>query len=63
MDLTDLWISLDYPEDSPHTILGKNNSISPSDYFTIDNYESLYRKNIEWLIGETDFLRKNQQPS
>lgn len=61
MDITDLWIGLGYPDDSPHIIQGKENCISPSEYYTMDNYNFLYAKNVEWLRRELEDLKKQQK--
>lgn len=34
MELTDMWIGLGYPSDSPHIIQGHGNNMSPKDYYT-----------------------------
>ena len=60
MELTDLWIELGYPSDSPHVIQGRENNMSPQDYYTEENYEKLYNKNISWLKTELEYLRMNQ---
>lgn len=60
MDLTDLWVGLGYPNDSPHIIQGRDNKIMPNEYYTIDNYDALYKRNVEWLKKELEYLRKNQ---
>lgn len=57
MDITDLWIGLGYPDDSPHVIQGMENGMSPSEYYTLDNYNFLYAKNVEWLRMELEELR------
>lgn len=58
--LTELWIELDYPEDSPHIIQGKDNDISPKEYYTDENYNYLYEKNKQWLRNEVKFLLTHQ---
>lgn len=60
LDLTDLWIDLGCPNDSPHIIQGRENDITPMEYYTIANYNFLYEKNIEWLKRELEYLRENQ---
>lgn len=60
MELTELWMELGYPNDSPHIIQGKDNNISPIDYYTDDNYNCLYEKNCEWLRNEISFLLARQ---
>lgn len=61
VSLTELWISLGCPSDSPHVIQGQNNSITPKDYYTDQNYDLLYKKNAEWLKRELEFLREIQR--
>lgn len=60
MELTDLWSSLGYPDDSPHTIQGRDNHITPSEYYSVDNYNILYQKNVDWLRTELAYLRQYQ---
>ncbi len=60
MNLTDLWIGLGYPGDSPHIIQGKDNNMTPKEYYTIENYNLIYEKNVEWLKKELEYLRINQ---
>lgn len=61
MGLTDLWMELGYPSDSPHIIQGKDNNISPIEYYTDDNYNYLYEKNRKWLKKEIAFLLVHQE--
>lgn len=61
MELTDLWIELGCPSDSPHIIQGKDNQIDPIEYYTDDNYNYLFNKNKEWLKNETDFILAHQK--
>lgn len=61
MGLTELWLELGYTADSPHIIQGKDNSISPVEYYTDANYNYLYEKNKCWLKDEVHFLIQNQK--
>lgn len=61
MELTELWLALGCPKDSPHIIQGKDNNISPNEYYTDDNYNYLYAKNKDWLKSEILFLQNNQK--
>lgn len=56
-DLTDMWIKLGYPADSPHIIQGVNNHITPTNYYTQENYDYLYEKNKGWLQNELEYLK------
>ena len=58
LELTDLWCKLDYPKDSPHVIQGLDNFLSPTEYYTKENYDILYKKNYEWFVKELSFLQK-----
>jgi hypothetical protein len=61
MGLTELWLELGYSIDSPHIIQGKDNSISPVEYYTDANYNYLYEKNKYWLEDEVHYLIQNQK--
>lgn len=61
MGLTDLWLELGYTDDSPHIIQGKDNNISPVEYYTDANYDYLYEKNKDWLRDEVNFLLIHQK--
>lgn len=61
MGLTELWLELGYTDDSPHIIQGKDNNISPIEYYTDANYKFLYEKNKCWLRDEVDFLQTHQK--
>lgn len=52
IELGNIWSSLDFPKDSPHIFQGRNNTISPNDYYTRDNYNYLYQKHLEWIEKE-----------
>lgn len=56
LELTDLWIELGCPADSPHIIQGQDNEISPSEYYTESNYNYLFEKNKKWLKKEIDYI-------
>lgn len=60
MNLNDLWMKLDYPSDLLHAIQGKNNDITPDQYYTAENYNLLYKRNEDWLKGELEYLRGKQ---
>lgn len=57
LQLTELWDKLDYPKDSPHTVQGRNNKISPNEYYTQENYDKLYKANCEWFRKELLYLQ------
>lgn len=61
MGLTELWLELGYTDDTPHIIQGKDNNISPVEYYTDVNYNYLYEKNKRWLSDEVSFLIIHQE--
>ena len=61
MRLTELWLELGYTDDTPHIIQGKDNNISPVEYYTDVNYNYLYEKNKRWLSDEVSFLIIHQE--
>ena len=61
MGLTELWLELGFTADSAHIIQGKDNSISPMEYYTDANYNYLYEKNKHWLKDEVYFLIHNEK--
>ncbi len=58
MELNDLWVKLEYPNDSPHVFQGINNNITPQEYFTEENYEKLFNKAKIWLSNECELIKK-----
>ncbi len=61
MDLTDLWIGLGYPQDSPHILQGIGNNIAIKDYYTQEYYDFLYQRNVTWLKNEVRSIINNQK--
>ena len=55
--MTELWDSLGFPEDSPHIVQGVNNTLSPNEYYSQENYDELYRLNYEWFMKEWQYLQ------
>jgi len=58
IELGDIWVMFDFPDDSPHVFQGRNNTITPEEYYTQENYERLLEIHREWLDKEFDDLRK-----
>lgn len=57
IELGDIWAMLDFPDDSPHVFQGRNNSITPNEYYTQENYIKLLEKHREWVEKEIADLR------
>lgn len=60
MDLSDLWIRLGYPDDSPHVFQGRNNTVNVNDYYSESNYNFLFKHHMSWLKKELQYLQERQ---
>lgn len=54
--LSEAWISLGMPDDCPHVFQGRNNSLSPDEYYTQSMYDYLKEKNFNWLDKEITYI-------
>lgn len=55
--LSGFWAEFDYPVDSPHTIQGRNNMISPHDYYKEDNFKQTLAKHLQWIDNEAKRMK------
>ena len=56
IELNDLWVKLDFPEDSLCILQGVKNNISPQEYYTEENYTYLYNRHLKWIRDKSDYL-------
>ena len=56
IELNDLWVKLDFPEDGPYILQGVNNNISPKEYYTEKNYRYLYNRHLNWIKDKSNYL-------
>lgn len=56
IELNDLWVKLDFPEDSSCILQGVKNNISPQEYYTEENYIYLYNRHLDWIRDKSDYL-------
>ena len=56
IELSDLWVKLDFPEDSPCILQGVKNNISPQEYYTEENYIYLYNRHLDWIRDKSNYL-------
>jgi hypothetical protein len=59
--LADLWITLGFPEDSPHDFQGRNNLYSPQEYYTREVFDSLLCKNKQWVKSEIEYIKSHDK--
>jgi hypothetical protein len=57
--LTEFWANFGFPSGSPHEVQGRENSISPSEYYQPENLVRLLRRHREWIEGERQRLKKS----
>ena len=57
IELGDIWAMLDFPDDSPHIFQGRNNSMTPNEYYTQENYFLLLKNHREWIEKEVSQLK------
>ncbi len=56
IELADFWSTFDYPDDSPHVVQGRGNSISPQEYYTEANLQAILDRHWEWVRNEEPHL-------
>jgi Uncharacterized protein conserved in bacteria (DUF2247) len=61
-ELTSFWNTLNFPDDMPHVVQGRDNDISPVDYYTEKNYQQTIGKHRDWLRSEIAELARGDQP-
>lgn len=54
--LTDFWDKFSFPSDSPHTVQGRGNDMSPIEYYTNKNYLEIVEAHKRWLSDELNEL-------
>jgi|AKYZ01.1.fsa_nt_gi Uncharacterized protein conserved in bacteria (DUF2247). len=57
IELGDIWAKFNFPEDSPHIFQGRNNDITPEQYYTEENYKKLLNKHFIWVSDEITKLK------
>lgn len=50
--LTDFWLYWENPADKPHIIQGIDSDMSPTDYYSDDNFNKLLKAHQIWIIEE-----------
>jgi hypothetical protein len=56
VQLGEIWIDLGFPAGSPHVFQGKDNNITPQEYYTRNNYLYLLDRHRAWLDIEINEL-------
>lgn len=53
LQLTEFWAALDFPDYSPHEVQGKGNGLSPSEYYSQENYAKAVEEHKRWIEQES----------
>ena len=57
LDLSDLWIKLGSPKNFPCVIQGVNNDMTPEDYYSLQNYNTVIKEMKQWIINEKSIIK------
>ena len=57
IELGDIWVEFDFPEDSPHVFQGRGTDITPEQYYTKENYKKLLKTHEDWIKEEIKQLK------
>lgn len=49
LNITEFWVSLGQPNNSPHIFQSVGNKITPETYYTEEMYNVILQKHIEWI--------------
>lgn len=58
IELTEFWEKFGYPKNCPHIIQGKNNNLSPNEYFSNDFFNQMIIRHREWISQQIKGLGK-----
>lgn len=58
LNITEFWIDLGQPEDSPHIFQSVNNKITPKEYYTEDTYKIIIKRHMEWIEKEIEMIHQ-----
>jgi hypothetical protein len=58
LELTDFWSQFNYPKNSPHQIQGRNNTLTPQEFYTRENFNFLLEENKKWLQKTENELKR-----
>lgn len=53
LNITEFWISLGQPDNSPHIFQAVGNKITPEAYYTKEMYDLVLHRHLEWIGKET----------
>jgi hypothetical protein len=59
--LTEFWERFDYPSDGPHIVQGRQNQLTPGEYYTSENFERVVRRHEEWISAEDADLGRGKE--
>lgn len=58
VEFTEFWEKFSYPENSPHVVQGLKNNITPSEYYSKENFDAVFRTHKHWIKSQLEELNK-----
>lgn len=58
MELGEIWTDLQYPANSPHVFFIMDKPMPHDKYFSMDNYNHLYNKHLQWIRDEVTEINR-----
>lgn len=52
LTITDFWVSLGIPQNTPHIFQAVNNKITPKEYYTKEMHDLIIDKHMQWIDNE-----------
>jgi len=56
LGLSDLWIKVGCPKNLSHVIQGVGNNMSPQDYYSLQNYNTIIQELKQWVLYEAKII-------
>lgn len=57
IELTEFWEKFSYPQSSPHRVQGKDNNLSPNEYYSEEFFYETVSKHREWIMEQIQGLK------
>ena len=61
--LTEFWLSFGFPSDNPHEVQGRENALTPAEYYQQENLNRLLGRHRVWIDQERSEIKRHSLPS
>lgn len=58
IEITEFWEKFSYPENSPHVVQGLYNNITPYEYYSKVNFDTVINMHKQWIENQLEELNK-----